>query len=91
MLSGHDEEFVNPVDEDFHCIICQLPAKEPVLTRCGHRFCNECLEEYIRRYVSMLKRKLNISAWRCVIYILVDLDVHYRNVFQLYLAHCSIT
>ena len=22
--SGHDDEFENPVDEDFHCTICQL-------------------------------------------------------------------
>ena len=48
--SGHDEQFVNQPDEDFHCIICFLPSKEPVLTRCGHRFCRQCLEEYMRRY-----------------------------------------
>ncbi|CAH3032892.1 unnamed protein product [Porites evermanni] len=47
--SGHDEQFVNPPDEDLHCIICFLPSKEPVLTRCGHRFCRQCLEEYMRR------------------------------------------
>ena len=50
MPSGHDEEFENPVDEDFHCTICQLPSKEPVQTRCGHRFCQQCLEEHLRRY-----------------------------------------
>ena len=48
--SGHDEQFVNPPDEDLHCIICFLPSKEPVLTRCGHRFCRQCLEEFLRRY-----------------------------------------
>ena len=48
--SGHDEQFVNLPDEDLHCIICFLPSKEPVLTRCGHRFCRQCLEEYMRRY-----------------------------------------
>ena len=37
-------------DEDLHCIICSLPSKEPVLTRCGHRFCRQCLEEFLRRY-----------------------------------------
>ena len=47
--SGHDEDYVNPPDEDFHCVICQLPSKEPVLTSCGHRFCKQCLEEYFRR------------------------------------------
>ena len=47
---GHDEQFVDPPDEDLNCIICLLPSKEPVLTRCGHRFCRQCLEEYMRRY-----------------------------------------
>ena len=44
---GHDEQFVNPPGDDLHCIICFLPSKEPVLTRCDHRFCRQCLEEYI--------------------------------------------
>ena len=49
--SGYDEDFVFPPDEDLHCIICQLPSKEAVLTKCGHRFCQECLEEHLRRYL----------------------------------------
>lgn len=49
--SGYDEDFVNQVDEDFICAICQLPTKNPILTRhCGHRFCGECIEEHLRRY-----------------------------------------
>ena len=48
--SGFDEEFVYEVEDDFLCLICQLALKEPVLTRCGHRFCNACLEEHLRRY-----------------------------------------
>ena len=47
--SGYDEDFVNAVEEDFQCLICHLPLKEPVQTRCGHRFCKECLEEYFGR------------------------------------------
>ena len=49
--SGYDEEFVSEVDDDFHCLVCHLPLKEPVLTRCGHRFCRDCLEEHLRRCV----------------------------------------
>ena len=45
--SGHDEQFINPPGEDLHCIICFLPSKEPVLTRSDHKFCGQCLEEYI--------------------------------------------
>lgn len=48
--SGYDEEFVCKVEEDLECSICHQPLKEPVLTRCGHRFCKECIEEHFRRY-----------------------------------------
>ena len=34
--SGYDEEFVYEVEDDFLCLICQLPLKEPVQTICGH-------------------------------------------------------
>jgi len=47
--SGFKYEFLTPVDEDFICQICHLPLKQAVLTRCGHRFCNECLTEFLRR------------------------------------------
>ena len=46
--SGHDEDFVSEVEDDFQCLICHLPLKDPVQTRCGHRFCKECLEEHFR-------------------------------------------
>ena len=46
---GHIEEFVREVKDDCRCLICHLPLKKPVLTRCGHRFCKECLEEHFRR------------------------------------------
>ena len=43
--SGYDEQFVYPPDEDLQCIICYLPSKEPVLTRCGHKFSRQCLRD----------------------------------------------
>ena len=46
---GYDEDFVEAVDEDLQCLICHLPLKEPIQTSCGHRFCKDCLEEYIIR------------------------------------------
>ena len=46
--SGYDEDFVSEVEDDFQCLICHLPLKDPVQTRCGHRFCKECLEEHFR-------------------------------------------
>ena len=49
-LGGYDDEFVNAVEEDLRCAICQLPLKEAVQTgKCGHRFCRQCLEEHFRR------------------------------------------
>ena len=51
--SGHDEDFVEAVDEDFQCLICHLPLKEPVQTRCGQRYCKECLDEHIKRFEFM--------------------------------------
>ena len=53
--SGYNDEFVNPVDQDWHCLICHLPLKEAVQTRmCGHRFCRQCLDEHFRRFVVLL-------------------------------------
>ena len=46
---GYDEDFVEAVDQDLQCLICHLPLKEPIQTRCGHRVFKDCLEEYIRR------------------------------------------
>ena len=53
--SGHAEDFVNAVEEDLQCSICHFPLKEPVLTRCGHRFCKEYLEEQFKRLFVILR------------------------------------
>ena len=55
MASGFEEDFVNPVDEDFHCLVCHLPLREPVQTKCGHRFCKLCLDQHMERFVSITK------------------------------------
>ena len=47
--SGYEYDFVSIVFDEYHCLICQLPLREPVLTRCGHRYCKRCLNEAIKR------------------------------------------
>ena len=48
--SGYEYDFVSTVFDEYHCLICQLPLREPVLTRCGHRYCKKCLNEAMRRW-----------------------------------------
>ena len=64
MPFGYDEDFVSPIDEDLQCSICYLPLREPVLTRCGHRFCGECLDRHIARFVTLLLVSKNIRTAR---------------------------
>ena len=49
-LGGYDEKFVNVVEDDLQCGICQFTLKDPMLTKCGHRFCRQCLDEHLKRY-----------------------------------------
>lgn len=53
-LGGYDEEFANAVEDELLCAICQLPLEEPMLTKCGHRFCRQCLDEHFKRWVLVL-------------------------------------
>ena len=46
---GYEDDFVEAVEEDLKCVICQFPLRDPVLTKCGHRFCNKCLDTYFTR------------------------------------------
>ena len=49
-LGGYDEDFVDVVEDEWHCPICQLPLKEAVQTGvCGHRFCRQCLDGHFMR------------------------------------------
>ena len=63
--SGYDDDFINPVDDDLQCSICLLPLREPVLTRCGHRFCRECLEQHWKRFVDAHGRKSKSHLTKC--------------------------
>jgi hypothetical protein len=49
MPSGYEYEFVLDVPDEYICQICFSPMWKPVQTKCGHRFCKDCLEEANRR------------------------------------------
>ena len=49
-LGGYDEDFVDVVEDEWNCPICQLPLKEAIQTGvCGHRFCWQCLDGHFKR------------------------------------------
>ncbi|XP_068682704.1 TNF receptor-associated factor 6-like isoform X1 [Montipora foliosa] len=52
-MSGYDLSFVREVPAEYLCPICDCPMRDPVQTKCGHRFCKVCLEKSFTR-----KRKL---------------------------------
>ena len=58
--SGYGEYFMSPIDDDLLCLICQLPLREPVLTRCRHRFCRQCLEQHLARF-ALVYRNLIVT------------------------------
>ncbi|XP_015368907.1 PREDICTED: TNF receptor-associated factor 6-like [Diuraphis noxia] len=37
------------IDPRFECSICLNCLKDPMLTRCGHRFCSECISTWLER------------------------------------------
>ena len=40
-LGGYDYEFTGKVPEDYECLVCHLPMKDPVqIVQCGHKFCS---------------------------------------------------
>ncbi|XP_054290372.1 TNF receptor-associated factor 6-like [Macrosteles quadrilineatus] len=37
------------VEPRFECPICLTCLKDPLLTSCGHRFCQECIQEWLKK------------------------------------------
>ncbi|XP_052073871.1 TNF receptor-associated factor 4-like isoform X1 [Mytilus californianus] len=47
-MPGYSEGFVDKLRKRCYCSICGLPMKNPVMiTTCGHRFCESCLQEFL--------------------------------------------
>ena len=43
---GYECNFVGEVPEDFLCVVCQLPLKNPLqMADCGHLLCKTCFNQ----------------------------------------------
>nr|XP_014353340.1 PREDICTED: E3 ubiquitin-protein ligase TRIM39-like [Latimeria chalumnae] len=40
------------LEEEMNCSVCQELFKDPVITKCGHNFCRECVCEYWKEKTS---------------------------------------
>ena len=45
------------VEDDLQCSVCRLPLKDPMQTKCGHRFCRTCLGEHFKRFAFLINAK----------------------------------
>ena len=45
---GWDCEFVPKPDNKYECPICLFVLRDPTQTSCGHRFCNDCIKQWLR-------------------------------------------
>ena len=47
---GYDVEFVEPLKDDYVCVICLLVLREPIqIESCGHRLCKICYTKICKR------------------------------------------
>lgn len=45
---GYAVTLIDESSGKYECPICYCALKDPVQTRCGHRFCKDCLQTYIK-------------------------------------------
>ena len=49
LLGGYDYDFIDELPNDWDCLVCQLPLKDPVqIEKCGHRLCEICAATILR-------------------------------------------
>ncbi|BFZ15595.1 hypothetical protein BsWGS_18633 [Bradybaena similaris] len=47
-MEGYDCDFVTNPEPRYECPICLLVLREPHQTKCGHRFCRDCIMKSLR-------------------------------------------
>ncbi|GFR70022.1 TNF receptor-associated factor 6 protein [Elysia marginata] len=80
-IEGYEYEFDPPVDSRYECPVCLLVLREPSQTKCGHRFCRECI-----------LRTLKNSSSRCPIdnEPLTEADIYPDNYAKREILNCTI-
>jgi len=61
-IGGFDFIYEDELSQEQKCPICLLAMRNPVQTRCGHRFCESCLLESFRCVCLGLLRILNTEC-----------------------------
>ena len=53
-LGGYEYEFVEDIPDDWECLVCQLPLKDPIqIEGCGHRLCEICVGTILRYEIGL--------------------------------------
>ncbi len=49
-LTPEKLDYVEPVNDNLICLVCQIPFQQPKLLFCGHVFCNHCITSWLTIY-----------------------------------------
>ena len=72
-LGGYEYESVGEIPDDWECLVCQLPLKDPVqIEKCGHRLCEICVGTILRYkrscYIVICEREVINIVKACTYY-----------------------
>lgn len=48
VIDDHNKKLDECIDIPFKCVLCEQDYKSPIVTKCGHYFCNACFLERLR-------------------------------------------
>ncbi|KAF1394243.1 hypothetical protein PFLUV_G00024520 [Perca fluviatilis] len=74
-MPGFDYKFLEKPKRRFQCPLCSKAMREPVqVSTCGHRFCDTCLQEFLRCRVikrSVVHKMLLVGGIICTAHLLL--------------------
>lgn len=66
-MPGFDYKFLEKPKRRFQCPLCSKAMREPVqVSTCGHRFCDTCLQEFLRYVVCLCVHGRQTERHLCV-------------------------